>query len=97
MLLAMLQQWSHAPLLSHEGEHFSNTKENGFREVYELNETKNEKNSPINNRTIHKFSTSIRSMDWINYSLTEIFFLKDLNARTKTIRNQIEKIIKEKN
>jgi hypothetical protein len=79
---------------------FSKSKRNpillfGFREVYELNETKNEKNSPINNRTIHKFSTSIRSMDWINYSLTEKK-MKDLNARTKTIRNQIEKITKEK-
>nr|QUT09748.1 hypothetical chloroplast RF1 [Salix alba]QUT11075.1 hypothetical chloroplast RF1 [Salix fragilis]QWQ56040.1 hypothetical chloroplast RF1 [Salix fragilis] len=67
----------------------------GFREVSELNETKNEKDSPITNRTIHKFSTSIRSMDWINYSLTEKK-MKDLNARTKTIRNQIEKITKEK-
>ena len=34
-------------------------------------------------------------MDWINYSLTEKK-MKDLNARTKTIRNQIEKITKEK-
>nr|QJE37166.1 hypothetical protein RF1 [Salix triandra] len=67
----------------------------GFREVSELNETKNEKDSPITNRTIDKFSTSIRSMDWINYSLTEKK-MKDLNARTKTIRNQIEKITKEK-
>uniref|UniRef100_A0A6N2MXJ3 Translocon at the inner envelope membrane of chloroplasts 214 n=1 Tax=Salix viminalis TaxID=40686 RepID=A0A6N2MXJ3_SALVM len=67
----------------------------GFREVSELNETKNEKDSPITNGTIHKFSTSIRSMDWINYSLTEKK-MKDLNARTKTIRNQIEKITKEK-
>nr|UKS08865.1 hypothetical protein RF1 [Salix eriocephala] len=67
----------------------------GFREVSELNETKNEKDSAITNRTIHKFSTSIRSMDWINYSLTEKK-MKDLNARTKTIRNQIEKITKEK-
>nr|YP_009421585.1 hypothetical chloroplast RF1 [Salix tetrasperma]ASR93599.1 hypothetical chloroplast RF1 [Salix tetrasperma] len=67
----------------------------GFREVSELNETKNEKDSLITNRTIHKFSTSIRSMDWINYSLTEKK-MKDLNARTKTIRNQIEKITKEK-
>nr|QGU83955.1 hypothetical chloroplast RF19 [Homalium racemosum] len=79
---------------------FSKSKRNpillfGFREVYELNETKNEKDSPINNRTIHKFSTSIRSMDWINYSLTEKK-MKDLNVRTKTIRNQIEKITKEK-
>nr|QGU84273.1 hypothetical chloroplast RF19 [Homalium cochinchinense] len=79
---------------------FSKSKRNpillfGFREVYELNSTKNEKDSPINNRTIHKFSTSIRSMDWINYSLTEKK-MKDLNVRTKTIINQIEKITKEK-
>nr|QGU84641.1 hypothetical chloroplast RF19 [Scolopia chinensis] len=79
---------------------FSKSKRNpivlfGFRKVYELNETKNEKDSPTNNRIIHKFSTSIRSIDWINYSLTEKK-MKDLNVRTKTIRNQIEKITKEK-
>nr|QGU84384.1 hypothetical chloroplast RF19 [Casearia velutina] len=67
----------------------------GFRQVYELNKTKNEKDSLINNRTIHKLSTPIRSMDWINYSLTEKK-MKDLNTRTNTIRNQIEKITKEK-
>uniref|UniRef100_A0AB39U3J4 Protein TIC 214 n=1 Tax=Hydnocarpus kurzii TaxID=3240908 RepID=A0AB39U3J4_9ROSI len=67
----------------------------GFREVYELNETKNEKELIINNRTIHKLSTQIRSMEWINYSLTEKK-QKDLNARTNTIRNQMQKITKEK-
>nr|YP_010044962.1 hypothetical protein RF1 [Dianyuea turbinata]QPF96166.1 hypothetical protein RF1 [Dianyuea turbinata] len=67
----------------------------GFREVYELNSTKNEKDALINNRTIQKLSTPIRSMDCINYSMTEKK-MKDLNARTKTIRNQIEKITKEK-
>jgi hypothetical protein len=67
----------------------------GFREVYELNETKKEKDSIINNRTIHKLSTQIRFMNWTNHSLTEKK-MKDLTARTNTIINQIEKITKEK-
>nr|YP_009687076.1 hypothetical protein RF1 [Klainedoxa gabonensis]QDW75823.1 hypothetical protein RF1 [Klainedoxa gabonensis] len=67
----------------------------GFREVYELNETKNKKDSIINNQTIHKFSTQTQSIDWTNYSLMEKK-MKDLILRTSTIRNQMEKITKEK-
>nr|ARK37799.1 hypothetical chloroplast RF19 [Hevea brasiliensis] len=69
----------------------------GFREVYELNEPKKEKDSIINNNneTIKKLSIPIRSMTWTNYSLTEKK-MKDLSARRKIIINQIEKITKEK-
>nr|YP_010296971.1 Ycf1 protein [Ceriops zippeliana]UMI33635.1 Ycf1 protein [Ceriops zippeliana] len=66
-----------------------------FREVYELNETK--KDLIINNQTIHKNKNSppICPMDWTNFLLTEKK-MKDLTARTSTIRNEIEKIRKEK-
>nr|QXE40079.1 Ycf1 [Cnidoscolus aconitifolius] len=69
----------------------------GFREVYELNEPKKEKDSIINNNneTIQKLSIPIRSMAWTNYSLTEKK-MKDLSARRKIIINQMEKITKEK-
>lgn len=79
---------------------FSKSKEKairlfGFKEVYELNETKKkEKDLIINNRTIHKLSTPIQSMDWTNHSPTEKK-IKDLTARTNTIINQIENITKE--
>nr|YP_010286252.1 hypothetical protein Ycf1 [Corylopsis microcarpa]UKS08229.1 hypothetical protein Ycf1 [Corylopsis microcarpa] len=69
----------------------------GLREVDELSETKKEKDLIIsnNNQMIHESSIQIRSMDWTNYSLTEKK-MKDLTDRTSTIRNQIEKITKEK-
>nr|QJD22341.1 hypothetical chloroplast RF19 [Euphorbia larica] len=68
-----------------------------FREVDELNESKKEKDSLINNknRTVSKLSTPIRSMPCTNYSLIEKK-MKDLSARRKIILNQIEKITKEK-
>nr|WKL06535.1 hypothetical protein RF1 [Corchoropsis crenata var. hupehensis] len=65
----------------------------GLREIYELGETK--KDSIIRNKTIHKSSLQIQSMEWTNYSLTEKK-IKDLTKRTNTIKNQIEKIIKNK-
>ena len=65
----------------------------GLREIYELDETK--KDSIISNKMIHKSSLQIQSMEWTNYSLTEKK-IKDLTKRTKTIKNQIEKIIKDK-
>ncbi|YP_002720170.1 ycf1 (chloroplast) [Jatropha curcas] len=81
---------------------FSKSKRNanllsGFIKVYELNETKKEKNSIIdnNNGTIQKLSTPTRSMAWTNYSLTEKK-MKDLSSRRKIIINQIEKMKKEK-
>nr|YP_010942731.1 hypothetical protein RF1 [Polygonum argyrocoleon]YP_010942743.1 hypothetical protein RF1 [Polygonum argyrocoleon]WLS53878.1 hypothetical protein RF1 [Polygonum argyrocoleon]WLS53890.1 hypothetical protein RF1 [Polygonum argyrocoleon] len=53
------------------------------------------KDSIINNQIIHESSIQTRSMDWTNYSLTEIK-IKDLTDRTSTIRNQIERITKDK-
>nr|YP_010994593.1 hypothetical protein RF1 [Disanthus cercidifolius]WOZ13325.1 hypothetical protein RF1 [Disanthus cercidifolius] len=69
----------------------------GLREVYESSETKKEKDLIISNsnRMIHESSSQIRSMNWTNYSLTEKK-MKDLTDRTSTIRNEIEKITKEK-
>nr|YP_009265825.1 hypothetical chloroplast RF1 [Maranthes glabra]ANJ20055.1 hypothetical chloroplast RF1 [Maranthes glabra] len=66
-----------------------------FREVYELNETKKETESIINNRTIQKSSPKRKFIDWTNYSLTENK-MKDMTARTNAILNQIDKITKEK-
>nr|YP_010449092.1 hypothetical chloroplast RF19 [Exbucklandia populnea]UTS57615.1 hypothetical chloroplast RF19 [Exbucklandia populnea]WBR75096.1 hypothetical chloroplast RF1 [Exbucklandia populnea]WCH59049.1 hypothetical protein RF1 [Exbucklandia populnea] len=68
-----------------------------LREGYESSETKKEKDLIISNinRMIHESSIQIRSMDWTNYSLTEKK-MKDLTDRTSTIRNQIEKITKDK-
>nr|YP_009967834.1 hypothetical chloroplast RF1 [Sida szechuensis]QMX76750.1 hypothetical chloroplast RF1 [Sida szechuensis] len=65
----------------------------GLREIYELGETK--KDSKISNKMIHESSLQIQSMGWTNYSLTEKK-IKDLTTRTNTIKNQIEKIIKDK-
>nr|QOZ39444.1 hypothetical chloroplast RF19 [Sambucus adnata] len=66
-----------------------------LREVYESSETKKEKDSIINNQIIHESFSQIGSTDWTNYSLTEKK-MKNLTDRTSTIRNQIERIKKEK-
>nr|YP_009652077.1 Ycf1 [Cornus officinalis]QCZ35989.1 Ycf1 [Cornus officinalis]QEJ83479.1 Ycf1 [Cornus officinalis] len=66
-----------------------------LREVDESSETKKEKDSLINDQTIHESFSQIRSTNWTNYSLTEKK-MKDLTDRTSTIRNQIERITKEK-
>nr|WOK02923.1 hypothetical protein RF1 [Cornus kousa] len=66
-----------------------------LKEVDESSETKKEKDSTINDPTIHESFSQIRSTDWTNYSLTEKK-MKDLTDRTSTIRNQIERITKEK-
>nr|WJK71602.1 hypothetical chloroplast RF1 [Uncaria rhynchophylla] len=66
-----------------------------LREVYESNETKNEKDSLINNQLIHESFSQIQSPNWTNFSLTEKK-KKDMIDRTSTIKNQIERIIKEK-
>nr|YP_009264748.1 hypothetical chloroplast RF1 [Kostermanthus robustus]ANJ18978.1 hypothetical chloroplast RF1 [Kostermanthus robustus] len=63
--------------------------------IQELNETKKETESIINNRTIQKSSPKIKFIDWTNYSLTEKK-MKDMTARTNAILNQIDKITKEK-
>nr|QJX65553.1 hypothetical protein RF1 [Cipadessa cinerascens] len=64
-----------------------------LREIDKLGETK--KNSIISNQMIHEPSIEIPSMDWTNFSLIEKK-LKDLTNRTNIIRNQIDKITKEK-
>nr|YP_010756892.1 hypothetical chloroplast RF1 [Kleinhovia hospita]UNV38610.1 hypothetical chloroplast RF1 [Kleinhovia hospita] len=65
----------------------------GLREIYELGETK--KDSIISNKMIDESSLQIQSIEWTNYSLTEKK-IKDLTKRTNTIKNQIEKILKDK-
>nr|WNE91486.1 Ycf1 protein [Firmiana danxiaensis]WNE91579.1 Ycf1 protein [Firmiana danxiaensis] len=66
-----------------------------LREIYELGETK--KDSIISNKMIPKLSLQIQSLEWANYSLTLTEKkIKDLTKRTNTIKNQIEKIIKDK-
>nr|YP_009306532.1 hypothetical chloroplast RF1 [Helwingia himalaica]AOP19449.1 hypothetical chloroplast RF1 [Helwingia himalaica] len=64
-------------------------------DVYEVSVTKKEKDSRIRNKIIHESFNQIRSTDWTNYSLTEKK-MKDLTARTSIIRNQIERITKDK-
>nr|YP_010837903.1 hypothetical chloroplast RF1 [Anna ophiorrhizoides]WGF19638.1 hypothetical chloroplast RF1 [Anna ophiorrhizoides] len=66
-----------------------------LREVYESSANKGEKDSIISNQIIHKSINQIASTNWSNYSLTEKK-MKDLTDRTSKIRNQIERIIKEK-
>nr|UDF84957.1 Ycf1 [Sophora molloyi] len=55
------------------------------------------KNSTINttNTIIYESPIPIQSINWTNYSLTEQK-IKNMNAKTKTIRKQIEKMTKEK-
>nr|YP_010193853.1 hypothetical chloroplast RF19 [Mimusops coriacea]QZQ53415.1 hypothetical chloroplast RF19 [Mimusops coriacea] len=67
-----------------------------LREVYKSSETKKEKDSIIPNQIIHESFSQIRSTNWTNFLLTEKK-MKDLTDRTSTIRNQIERITKEKN
>nr|YP_009752204.1 Ycf1 protein [Linnaeosicyos amara]YP_009752221.1 Ycf1 protein [Linnaeosicyos amara]QIT05614.1 Ycf1 protein [Linnaeosicyos amara]QIT05631.1 Ycf1 protein [Linnaeosicyos amara] len=62
-----------------------------LKEIYELNEAKNAKNSIISNRMIQGSSSLIRSMDWTNFSLRENK-MKDLTDITNTILKKIEKI-----
>nr|YP_009570246.1 hypothetical protein RF1 [Pisonia aculeata]QBC69096.1 hypothetical protein RF1 [Pisonia aculeata] len=63
----------------------------------ESNEIKKEKNSKINNQIqiIHKSPIQTQFRNSTNYSVTEIK-MKDLANRTRIIRNQIEKITKDK-
>nr|YP_010046256.1 hypothetical chloroplast RF1 [Dolichandrone spathacea]YP_010046268.1 hypothetical chloroplast RF1 [Dolichandrone spathacea]QQK38291.1 hypothetical chloroplast RF1 [Dolichandrone spathacea]QQK38295.1 hypothetical chloroplast RF1 [Dolichandrone spathacea] len=61
---------------------------------YESSEIKEEKDSIISNQIIHE-SFKITSPSWKNSSVTENK-MKDITDRTSTIRNQIERITKEK-
>jgi hypothetical protein len=64
-------------------------------EVYESSEIKEEKDSIISNQIIHESVNQITSPSWKNSSVTEKK-MKDLTDRTSTIRNQVERITKEK-
>nr|ARH53598.1 hypothetical chloroplast RF1 [Mangifera indica]UDP55777.1 hypothetical chloroplast RF1 [Mangifera indica]UNZ10882.1 hypothetical chloroplast RF1 [Mangifera indica]WNX93233.1 hypothetical chloroplast RF19 [Mangifera indica] len=66
-----------------------------MREIEDLGEIKKDSITIIGNHTINELSIQIRSMHWTNFSLTEKQ-MKDLSNRTNIIRNQIEKITKEK-
>nr|USZ79674.1 hypothetical chloroplast RF19 [Nyctocalos pinnatum]USZ79685.1 hypothetical chloroplast RF19 [Nyctocalos pinnatum] len=64
-------------------------------EVYESSEIQEEKDSIISNQIIHESFNQITSPSWKNSSVTERK-RKDLTDRRSTIRNQIERITKEK-
>nr|YP_010599694.1 hypothetical chloroplast RF1 [Primulina versicolor]WAL04071.1 hypothetical chloroplast RF1 [Primulina versicolor] len=66
-----------------------------LREVYESSKNKGEKDSIISNQKINKPVSKIGSTNWSNSSLTEKK-MKDLTDRTSKIRNQTERIRKEK-
>nr|YP_010349308.1 Ycf1 protein [Chloranthus angustifolius]UNV39665.1 Ycf1 protein [Chloranthus angustifolius] len=67
----------------------------GLTKVHEPSEKG--KDSIISTKIAHESPIQIRSMDWTNYSLTETEQkMKDLANRITTIRNQIEKITKDK-
>nr|YP_010415400.1 hypothetical chloroplast RF19 [Elsholtzia byeonsanensis]URY63350.1 hypothetical chloroplast RF19 [Elsholtzia byeonsanensis] len=63
-------------------------------EVYKSSEIKEEKDSMINNQIIRESVSQIASPNCTNFPLTKK--TKDITDRTNTIRNQIEKISKEK-
>nr|YP_009234698.1 hypothetical chloroplast RF1 [Meliosma aff. cuneifolia Moore 333]ADD30908.1 putative RF1 protein [Meliosma aff. cuneifolia Moore 333]AMD08416.1 hypothetical chloroplast RF1 [Meliosma aff. cuneifolia Moore 333] len=63
-------------------------------EVLKSRNNQNGKDSLVSNDIFHESSIGIRSIDWTNYSLTETK-MKDLADRTRTIRNQIERITKD--
>nr|YP_010209605.1 Ycf1 [Impatiens davidii]UBA17547.1 Ycf1 [Impatiens davidii] len=67
-----------------------------LKKVSKLSETKKEKDFQITpNQKINESFNQIQSTNWINYSLREKK-MKDLIARTSTIRNEIERIKQEK-
>uniref|UniRef100_A0AAU7VD66 Protein TIC 214 n=1 Tax=Halerpestes tricuspis TaxID=1510229 RepID=A0AAU7VD66_9MAGN len=69
----------------------------GLKEVSESNSNRKKTKNKliISNKMIPESSIRIRSTDWTNYSLTEKK-MKDMADRTSIIRNQIEKIKKDK-
>nr|YP_010613359.1 hypothetical chloroplast RF1 [Trigonotis zhuokejiensis]WAR50261.1 hypothetical chloroplast RF1 [Trigonotis zhuokejiensis] len=66
-----------------------------LREVYESNKTKKEKDFLIRNQIIDESFSQIQSPAWLKSSLTKKK-MKDLTNRINIIRNQIERITKEK-
>nr|YP_010267748.1 hypothetical chloroplast RF19 [Rhodiola henryi]UIF94273.1 hypothetical chloroplast RF19 [Rhodiola henryi] len=67
----------------------------GLSELDEGGETKNNKDLIKNNQIIHESPIPTRSKNWTKRSLTEKK-MQDMTIRASTIRNQLEKIIKEK-
>nr|UHJ17323.1 hypothetical protein RF1 [Berberis dasystachya] len=63
-------------------------------EIKEASINTNQENDIISNQIFNE--SSIKSVDWINYSPT-VKKIKDVSDRTNIIRNQIEKIKKDKN
>nr|QVX30301.1 hypothetical chloroplast RF1 [Exostyles venusta] len=66
-----------------------------FKEIYELSESQKDSTISKNNPMIYESSISIHYINWTNFSLTEKK-IQNLNAKTKTIIKQIEKMTKEK-
>nr|QQL04788.1 hypothetical chloroplast RF1 [Alhagi sparsifolia] len=66
-----------------------------FKKIYELGESKKSSTISKNNPMIYESPVLIQSINWTNSSLTEKK-IKDLNVKTKTIINQIEKMTQEK-
>nr|YP_009989525.1 Ycf1 [Hylotelephium verticillatum]QNM99538.1 Ycf1 [Hylotelephium verticillatum] len=67
----------------------------GLSELDEWGETKNEKDLIKNTKLIHESPIPSRSKNGTKHSLTEIK-MQDMIIRTSTIRNQLEKLLKDK-
>nr|YP_011027681.1 hypothetical chloroplast RF19 [Sempervivum arachnoideum]WQN02016.1 hypothetical chloroplast RF19 [Sempervivum arachnoideum] len=67
----------------------------GLSELDKWSETKNEKDLIKKNQIIHESPSPTRSKNWTKLSLTEKK-MQDITIRTSTIRNQLEKRIKDK-
>nr|YP_010592464.1 hypothetical protein RF1 [Hoya ariadna]YP_010592485.1 hypothetical protein RF1 [Hoya ariadna]WAB52909.1 hypothetical protein RF1 [Hoya ariadna]WAB52930.1 hypothetical protein RF1 [Hoya ariadna] len=64
-----------------------------LKKVSDSNEIKNEKDSRSSNQIIHESVSLFQSQNWKNYALIK---REDLTGRTRTIKNKIERITKEK-
>nr|QNH92045.1 hypothetical chloroplast RF19 [Ammopiptanthus mongolicus] len=67
-----------------------------FKKKYELSKKKKDSTINTNNPIIYESPIPIQSINWTNSSLTEKKKIKNRNAKTKTIRKQIEKMKKKK-
>nr|YP_010887711.1 Ycf1 protein [Hypodaphnis zenkeri]WJJ67282.1 Ycf1 protein [Hypodaphnis zenkeri] len=67
----------------------------GVKKVYEPNENGKDSITIISNKIVSDSHIRIRSTDWTNYSPTEKK-MRNLSDRTILIRNQIERVIKDK-
>nr|YP_009771881.1 hypothetical chloroplast RF19 [Baphia racemosa]QIT02666.1 hypothetical chloroplast RF19 [Baphia racemosa] len=67
-----------------------------FKKRYKLSESKKDSTISKNNLMTYESPITIQSINWTNFSLTEKK-IKDLNAKTKTITNKLEKITKKNN